>query len=280
MNKKISKLIAILVVMLMIITSVAVAAPTIGGEFAESNGTYTTTIVVKGVGSADKVTLLVVKSGTNLEDFTSEDILYVAQKKATSGVANFEFVTQTQQFDVYSGYSTKPRTDAPLSYIYETAPSLNSTDSEIASASAPFGIEGCKRVFIKLTNNNGNWVPVHSGEGSEIYYSTELQGYDCLIKTNATDIGAIYNEITWTRGTPTAQNTIEKYGDVTGDGNINTEDYVSLRKSLLGSVTYTNKQKLTADVSGDSVVKTADYIAVRRRILEAITEFATVINKK
>ena len=66
------------------------------------------------------------------------------------------------------------------------------------------------------------------------------------MKTTATDLAAIFAEINWTQGTPSAEATIAKYGDVSGDGSI----------------------------------KAADYVAIRKFMLDAITEFAAVTNRK
>ena len=280
MNKKLLRYMSALAVVLVCISSVALAAPGISGDYAGNSGTYSTTVNVKDVATSEKVTLIVVKQGTDLTNFESEDIFYIAHKKPVDGNATFQFVTTTEKFDVYSGYSIKPRTDAPLGLPYLSAPEINASESEVSSNTAPFGIEGCKRIFIKLTNNNGEWIPAHNGEGSEIYYSTELGGYDGLIKTTSTDIGAIFNEITWTRGTPGLDATISQYGDVSGDGNISAEDYISIRKYMLGAVKYSIKQTLSADVSGDSSIKAIDYIAIRKKLLQSIVEFDMVKSKK
>ena len=284
MNKKLLKLVTSFAVMLVCISMVAMAAPAITSTPVAGTGSFTTTVNVTGVGASDEVSLLVVKAGTDLTKLTANDVLYIDQATAASGAASFEFVTTTNAFDVYSGYSTMALTDNPLNVKYDgavvTGPSMDATKSKLYSSTSPFGLEGCRRVFIKLTNDNGNWIPAHTGEGSEIYYSTELQGYDGIVKTTAADLAAIFAEISWTQGTPSAEATIAKYGDVSGDGQIKMADYVSIRKNLLNAVTYNTKQNLTADVSDDAQIKMADYVAVRKLMLNAITEFAAVSNRK
>ena len=269
-------------VMIAMLSTVAFAAAQISGKPVEtSKGVYSTTINVAGVGASDTVTLLVVEAGTDLTDFDSEDILYVAQKKATSGSANFEFVTSTKAFDVYSGYTTKPRTESPMDIIHVSGPQMDSENSKLYTSTSPYGKSGYRRVFIKLTNDeNGNWVPVHSGEGSEIYYSTELSGYDGLVKTSASELGAIFEEITWTEGAPSADQTIAKYGDADGNGRVALQDYGVVKKAVQKTVTLTTKQLLVSDVDDNARIALQDYGAVKNFVQKKITEFKTVTDKK
>ena len=284
MNKKLLRLVTSFVVMLVCISMVAMAAPAITSNPVAGTGSYTTTVNVTGVGSSDEVSLLVVKAGTDLTKLVAGDVLYIDQATAASGAASFEFVTTTNAFDVYSGYSTMALTDNPLNVKYNgtvvTGPSMDATKSKLYTSTSPFGLAGCRRIFIKLTNENGSWIPAHSGEGSEIYYSTELEGYDGIVKTTAADLAAIFAEISWTQGTPSADATIAKYGDVSGDGKFTAADYASVRKSLLKTVTYSTKQNLIADTSDDAKITAADYAAVRKVLLKTLDEFASVTNRK
>lgn len=284
MNKKLLRLVTSFAVMLVCISMVAMAAPAITSNPVAGTGSFTTTVNVTGVGPSDEVSLLVVKAGTDLTKLVAGDVLYIDQATAASGAASFEFVTTTNAFDVYSGYSTMAITANPLNVKYDgavdTGPSLDATKSKLYTSTSPFGMAGCRRVFIKLTNDNGKWIPAHSGEGSEIYYSTELEGYDGIVKTTAADLAAIFAEITWTSGTPSADATISKYGDMNGDGSIALQDYASIRKYLLQTTTYTNKQKLTADVNDDANIALQDYAAIRKFLLQTLSEFVAVSGRK
>lgn len=283
MNKKLLKLVTSFAVMLVCISMVAMAAPAITSNPVAGTGSFTTTVNVTGVGASDEVSLLVVKAGTDLTKLVAGDVLYIDQATAASGAASFEFVTTTNAFDVYSGYSTMSLTDNPLNVKYDgavvTGPSLDATKSKLYSGT-PFSMTGYKRVFIKLTNENGSWIPAHSAEGSEIYFSTELQGYDGLVKTTAADLAAIFAEISWTQGTPSAEATIAKYGDVNGNNRVDAGDFGQLRKSIARQVELTNKQKLTGDVDDNARIGTTDYGAVRQFIGKKISEFKTVTDKK
>ena len=107
-----------------------------------------------------------------------------------------------------------------------------------------------------------------------------LQGYDGLVKTTSADLAAIFAEISWTQGTPSAEATIAKYGDVNGNNRVDAGDFGQLRKSIARQVELTNKQKLTGDVDDNARIGTTDYGAVRQFIGKKISEFKTVTDKK
>lgn len=283
MNKKLLRLVTSFAVMLVFISMVAMAAPAITSNPVAGTGTFTTTVNVTGVGSSDEVSLLVVKAGTDLTKLVAGDVLYIDQATAASGAASFEFVTTTNAFDVYSGYSTMSLTDNPLNVKYNgavvTGPSMDATKSKLYSGT-PFGLTGCKRVFIKLTNDNGNWIPAHSGEGSEIYYSTELEGYDGIVKTTAADLASIFAEISWTQGTPSAEATIAKYGDLDGNGRFTGADYGAIKQAYLRQATFNVKQMLTADTDDSSRITGADYGEIKQVFLRKKTELTNITNRK
>jgi hypothetical protein len=56
-------------------------------------------------------------------------------------------------------------------------------------------------------------------------------------------------------------------GDVNGDGNINTLDYISLRLHLLGVSNAEGARLDAANINGDTSVNTLDYIALRLYLL-------------
>lgn len=284
MNKKLLKLVTSFAVMLVCISMVAMAAPAITSNPVAGTGSFTTTVNVTGVGASDEVSLLVVKAGTDLTKLVAADVLYIDQATAASGAASFEFVTTTNAFDVYSGYSTMSLTDNPLNVKYDGAvvigPAMDAAKSKLYTSTSPFGKSGCRRVFIKLTNDNGNWIPAHDGEGSEIYYSTELQGYDGIVKTTAADLAAIFGEIRWTQGTPSKEATIAKYGDVDENGRVAAQDYGVLKQAVQRKVTLTLKQSLISDVDDNTRIAAQDYGEVKNMVQRKITEFSGVTSRK
>ena len=57
------------------------------------------------------------------------------------------------------------------------------------------------------------------------------------------------------------------YGDIDGDGNISTSDYVALRRHILKLKLLADGDAKYADVNRDGKINTADYIAIRLHIL-------------
>ena len=253
------------------------------------------TVNVTGVSATDEVTLLVVKAETDLSTVVAEDIYYIDQATAVEGAAEFSFAIDTAEFDVYSGYSSMAVDALPLSALYTAGgeggeggddpvvegPTVDEAKSKLYSATKPYGLEGYRRVFIKLTEENGAWTPAHADADSAIFYAPEVNGYDGLVKTTSADLSAILAEITWENVTPSADATIAKYGDVNNDGTINMRDFGNVRQRILGTVTsYNARQNLTADTNDDGTINMRDYGPIRQKILGTLTEFVAITNRK
>lgn len=256
------------------------------------------TVNVTDVAATDEVTLLVVKAGVSLSSVVADDIYYIDQTTAADGAATFSFAIDTEEFDVYSGYSSMAVDSLPLSVLYTTGggeggeggegeepaqPTVDTEKSKLYTSTAPYGLTGYRRVFIKLTEENGAWTPAHADADSAIFYAPEVEGYDGLVKTTSADLTSILNEITWTNEVPSADATIAMYGDVDENGKINSLDYASIRKNILKTATYDAKKYLTADTTDDAKINSMDYAAVRKYILKTLgneNTFDSVVNKK
>ena len=281
MKKNLLKVLSLAIVAVMAMSCVAFAA---GVEGTYTDGTVTATVT--GIGATDEVTILVVPAGTDLAAVTSADIIYIDQVTATEGTATFTFSTgdAAEKVDIYSGYTSMDVTSGALSDIYEeivdpepVGPTVDTEKSKMYENN--FDMEGYKRIFVKLVEENGAWMPAHSDADSAIYYSTEREGYDGLVKTTATDIAGAIAELTWTNVAPTEDQIIAKYGDLSGDDEISAADYASIKRNIKGTLTYNAKQYLTGDVSNDASISAADYAAIKRNIKGTLDTFVVAADK-
>lgn len=59
------------------------------------------------------------------------------------------------------------------------------------------------------------------------------------------------------------------YGDVNGDGNINSGDLLAIKKHLLGSATITdNLKNLSADTNKDKIINSGDLLSLKKHLLD------------
>lgn len=280
MKKNLCKTLALCLVMLMAF-SVAASAATISRD---TSATDTVTISVAGVGASDEVTLLVVPAGADLASITAERIIYIDQTTAgADGNATFTFATPTDKFDAYSGFTTMNVADGALSDTDKgdtpdpgaDTPTIDTAKTKMYARA--FDLEGYKRIFVKLTEENGQWMPAHKDADSAIYYSTEREGYDGLIKSEAADINAALAELTWTKAAPTEEQIIAKYGDLTGDGRVNVLDIARVKKLILNSGTA--KQYLLSDATGDGRANVLDIAQIKKLALGTIDSLGVVLDK-
>lgn len=274
MKKNLCKTLALCLVMLMAF-SVAASAATISRD---TSATDTVTISVAGVGASDEVTLLVVPAGADLASITAERIIHIDQTTAgADGNATFTFAIPTDKFDAYSGFTTMNVADGALSDTDKgdtpdpgaDTPTIDTTKSHIMDEA--FELEGFKRIFVKLTEENGQWMPAHKDADSAIYYSTEREGYDGLIKSNAADLAAALTELTWTKVAPTEEQTIKMYGDLSDDDQaFDIYDMGEIQKHIIEKITFNKKQLLTADTYYDGAIDIYDMGEIQKVIIEKI----------
>ena len=282
MKKTFFKVLALTLTLVMAMSIAVQAAPALVKNDAVDG---VVTVNVTDVAATDEVTLLVVKAGTALSDVVADDIYYIDQATAVDGAALFSFAIDTEEFDVYSGYSSMAVDSLPLSSIYEAGgddpvvpdpvegPEVDEAESYIYDLEDPYDYVGYKRVFIKLTEENGVWTPAHNNADSAIFYSIEREGYDGLVNTTSAELNAILNEITWTKEAPSAEATIAMYGDVYEDELIDADDYAQIKKHFLGKITLDKREALIADVYVDGLLDADDYSEIKKFFLEKITSF-------
>lgn len=288
MKKTFFKVLALTLTLVMAMSIAVQAAPALGKTAADG----VVTVNVTDVAATDEVTLLVVKAGIELSSVVADDIYYIDQTTAVDGAAEFTFAIDTEEFDVYSGYSSMAVDSLPLSDIYEAGgddpvvppvaegPVVDMEASVLYEEEDVYDLEGYKRVFIKLTEENGAWTPAHADADSAIFYALEVEGYDGLVKTTSADLTAILDEITWTNEAPSTDATIAMYGDMNGDGEITAKDYRSIKDAFMENITYTLKDFLMGDTNDDTAISARDYREIKDVFMENLEEFTTVANKK
>ena len=57
------------------------------------------------------------------------------------------------------------------------------------------------------------------------------------------------------------------FGDVNGDGRVNTADYVVLKRHIMGSYKLSDDALARANINGDAKLNTADYVLLKRFIM-------------
>jgi hypothetical protein len=97
---------------------------------------------------------------------------------------------------------------------------------------------------------NPNAVKVYTADGEEITKETALIGNGTIISLNGIDTEVVVK------------------GDVNGDGRVNIADYTLAKRSVLGTYTLSDTQKLGADVNGDGRINIADYTFIKRHVLK------------
>ncbi len=273
MKKNLCKTLALCLVMLMAFSVVAYADASMSRDTSAADDVK---IKVTGVRPSDEVTLLVVPKGAALSTIKAEEIIYIDQETADAdGNAEFTFAKPEGdvKFDAYSGFTSMTLAQA-LSDPDKSGdtpggdekPDVDMTKSKMYDSA--FELDGFKRIFVKLIDENGQWMPSHSGDGSTIYYSVEREGYDGLIKSGAANLEIAIGELNWTKIAPTGDEIINRYGDANGDDDISAGDYKRIVDYFMGKKIPTNKDRLISDVSNDSDLSAADYKSIVNKIMK------------
>ncbi len=88
----------------------------------------------------------------------------------------------------------------------------------------------------------------------------------CDKKGNEVETGAVvatgYTVSVVDNGKVTVTYTLVVNGDVSGDGNVTSSDYISVRTSMSGQVSLNGAETLAADVNSDEQISATDYVAL------------------
>ena len=94
----------------------------------------------------------------------------------------------------------------------------------------------------------------------------EIKDPNGVLKSDGEKIGTGYT-ITISNGSETSTYTYVMYGDLTGDGEINSADLLKLRQHLLGTNTLSGVYKSSAYIDSDSNINSADLLKIRQYLL-------------
>ena len=101
--------------------------------------------------------------------------------------------------------------------------------------------------------------------GTAALYTSAGSVQSGIISTG--DVLKVYNS----KGAVSFQYTVVLLGDVNGDGQIASVDYIRLKKHMSGALTLTGASLAAADLDGDGSVNTTDYIRLRRYLAGTVS---------
>lgn len=88
------------------------------------------------------------------------------------------------------------------------------------------------------------------------------------VELNDTDKVCTGTKVQILNGTSVIQEyTIAIYGDVNGDGNISSSDYVLVKNNIMSSLVLNNSQKIGADMNKDGKISSSDYVLIKNYIM-------------
>lgn len=291
MKKNFCKLMALAIAALMMMSTLAFAE----NPNVDATDVAATTVTLTGLTAGEEATVLVVKSGTDLASLANTSIVFIDQvtiDKDGNAVFTMDISAaadaengEIDMVDVYCGYTSMEGAalaalNVPVETIVEDPLTVNYEKSKIYNDA--FGMQGYKRVFIKLDTEKhepGKWTLTHVVNdapvvGSEIYYSVEREGFDCMLKTEATDVAGVVAELKAEQTVPSAELTINMYGDFNNSNNFSGADTIMIKryiKEITGYATpeeFGIKNLLLSDASNDGKISGADTIQLKRIIKE------------
>ena len=65
--------------------------------------------------------------------------------------------------------------------------------------------------------------------------------------------------------------TVVMLGDVSGDGQVKSKDYMMIKNYIMGTLQLNDTEKLAADLSKDGQIKSKDYMMIKNHIMQTST---------
>lgn len=205
------------------------------------NSVSSVTITAQAVASTTTV------SGTGVKNLSVGTNTVTVTTKAQNGSTRTYTISIVRQAASSTG-GTTVATPSVSSSTYK----VNSNNTITGITSFPVSVSNFKAKFavtngsVKITTSSGADKTGNVGTGDQVrvYDSTGALKYT-------------YNVVI--------------YGDVDGNGEISTMDYVMIRKVILGTIQLSGYYKTAADTSGSGQIDTMDYVQIRKQLLGQYT---------
>lgn len=259
MKKTISKALALALVFMLAVSTVAFAAAE--GTYEDGTATSTTIATITGVAPGDEVTVLAVTKGVALEDVTEDDIKYINQDTADGeGTATFELAVNAADVDVYSGYSSMADDAVALKLVFSAA------ETPVTTYKVTFNGKDGAMIKEVTVEENGTVADADFPTAPEVegftfkgWFVGEEEFGSTTIITADLSVDAKYEE---------NQAVTILYGDVNGDGKVNAKDGTALARHLADWDAYKEINEANADVNDDGKINAKDNTALARHLAD------------
>ncbi len=119
---------------------------------------------------------------------------------------------------------------------------------------------------------NGSYIMVTPGTKlNEVASTLKIEKYK-VVKSDGKEVANTEKAITGYKFTDTAKNvtyTLGVLGDVNGDGEVKSTDYMKIKNFIMNETQLNELQKLAADVNNDGEVKSTDYMKIKNYIMNS-----------
>ena len=105
-------------------------------------------------------------------------------------------------------------------------------------------------------------------KAKEVDTNSSISIKNSLGEEKKDDILATGDKVTITSGEESKTFSVVIYGDLTGDGLINSADLLKMRQHLIGTISLSDEFKASANVTkGEDVINSADLLKIRQHLI-------------